>query len=405
MENLHNHLPFWDFFHQLENHLSYERWIDKYKLFLDQLYSNDYLLGDSSDTRKIFQLCRALYLQDIRHEEVFKKFFDAAMANEIDFLQTTIAQLRKQESKKSDTDDNITDTDPAPPVTPSAPTPSRQTVAKSGTSEQLQEQEEQVQEIEKTTKEYYYNPPEITVPKPVPAEERPPVRTSFNLHDEYLPVKRREMNKAWQYLRHSENGMQTDKIDIPLTIQKIAKESIFTTPVFTDGKRNREDTLIIFVDCFGSMVPFHELSRRLVVSAKTFGGHRKAKVYYFQNSPGAYVFERPNFTKPVKTVEAFSKTNQQFTTAVIVSDAGFARSYGNDKRYRARIASLEPFFKMLSAHCARTLWLNPMPENRWHKETAASIQQHVLKMAPLLERGMNTFQNTIRNLAKKQPGH
>jgi uncharacterized protein len=411
MDHLVKHLPFWHFFHDLEKQLSYERWTDKYKLFLDQLYDGDYLTdgndpggeGASFNKTKLLVLCKALYLQDIRDEKRFEKMFDAAFQKEIDYLQTILQSLRQQQQAAKANEDKPVN---KPDSSVLSKKTTRQPEQRNKTKTVIEETQTQTTQQKKTTKEYYYTPPEIKLPELlVPDTTTKPVSTAaFNFQDEYLPITRREMNKAWQYLRHGEAGTVTDVVNVPATVKRLAKEAIFTEPVFVSGKRNRQDTLIIFVDCMGSMAPFHELSRRLVISAKTFGGHRNAQVYYFQNNPSSYVFGRPNLTKPFKTVEAFAKANHQFTTAVIISDAGFARGYGSDTRFSNRINSLQPFFSLLSSHCARTLWLNPMPENRWHKPTAAGIQQYVLKMAPLLVgNGMNSFQNTIRNLLKKHP--
>jgi uncharacterized protein with von Willebrand factor type A (vWA) domain len=406
METYSKHLPFWSFFHELEKQLSYERWIDKYKIFLDQLYSTAYLDRGPEDSQKLLQLCKALYLQNISDEKRFETLFYEAWKKEKSFWETTFQNLiMHAQAEQAE----------APPMPAAAkkeadkPAMNNNPGGNGATQKEPGKQDKGSLNNKEngTTKKYYYNPPNI--PQPVleealpPAVTRTPAKHAFNLLDEYFLITRREMNKAWQYLRHEEKGEPTKEVNIPATVKKLARETIFTEPVFVTGKMNREDTLLIFVDCNGSMVPFHELSRRLINSAKAYGGHKYAEIFYFQNYPLGYVFERSNLTKPRKTIEAFARSNKQFTTAVIISDAGFARGFGNEKRFEIRLTYLEPFFKMLSGHCARTLWLNPMPENRWHKPTADAIQEKILKMAPVLEKGMNTFQNIMRNLLKVQP--
>lgn len=399
MQHTTDHLPFWQFFYELEKQLSYERWIDKYKLFLTQLCSPGYLLQDTESPAKLLQLCKMMYLQDIRDEKRFEELFMGAWQREKNDLESFFQALRAQ--KKADNKET------KKPVAPK-----QEEKNKAGDNSKPAEAPERVptqtqqptaQQADSSIKEYYYTPPVIPPPVSMPAPDNANTGGSapaFNLLDEYFPVTRREMNKAWQYLRHRETGLPTQAVDIPATVKKLAKDNLFTEPVFIAGKKNRKDTLLLFVDCNGSMVPFHELCRRLVNSAKLFGGHLEANVFYFQNYPSGYVFGRSNFTKPHKTVEAFAKANKQFTTAVIISDAGFARGYGNEERYKVRVERLEPFFRLLSDRCARTLWLNPLPANRWHKPTAAVIQSKVLKMAPVLEKGMNSFQSILRNLTK-----
>lgn len=407
MELLTEHLPFWHFFHELEKQLSYERWIDKYKLFLGQLYSPGYLTESTDDPEKLLQLCKALYLQNIKDEKRFELLFSEAWHHEQKFLETCFQSLLAQ--RKRETKDDLEKPETSRKDTEDhGARDNTLTGSDSGTeNERPPEQKPSMQQTDTSTKEYYYNPPDIPL-----IQQHKILKTQrhnaenagsghlFNFQDEYLPITRREMNKAWQYLRHTEMGSLTDIVNIPATVNKLAKDTLFTEPVFVSGKKNRNDTLLLFVDCNGSMVPFHELSRRLVSSAKAYGGHSHAGVFYFQNYPLGYVFGRSNLTKPCKTIESFTKANKQFTTAVIISDAGFAKSYGNDDRYKTRLNNLAPFFKMLSERCAHTLWLNPMPENRWHKATAEYIQSKVLRMAPILEKGMNTFQSIVRNLIK-----
>ncbi|HEX6429630.1 MAG TPA: hypothetical protein VF008_18185 [Niastella sp.] len=405
METYSSHLPFWSFFHELEKQLSYERWVDKYKLFLDQLYSTTYLDRGPDDPQKLLQLCKALYLQNISDEKRFETLFYEAWKRENNFWETSFRNLRMFNREKQDEEFPL----PAA-AKKEADKPVTNNRGGSGpTWKEPGKQDKSPLETNKengSTKKYYYNPPDV----PQPIEEAAPpevaqisAKHAFNLLDEYFLITRREMNKAWQYLRHEEKGEPTKEVNIPATVKKLARDTIFTEPVFVTGKMNREDTLLIFVDCNGSMVPFHELSRRLINSAKAYGGHKYAEIFYFQNYPLGYVFQRSNCTKPRKTIEAFARSNKQFTTAVIISDAGFARGFGNEKRFEIRLTYLEPFFKMLSGHCARTLWLNPMPENRWHKPTAEAIEQKILRMAPVLEKGMNTFQNIMRNLVKVHP--
>ncbi len=430
MENLAEHMPFWSFFHELEKQLSYERWIDKYKLFLSQLYGSEYLQRPDDPT-KLLQLCKALYLQNIKDEVRFEDLFHEAWKVEKLSLEKFFLRLL-QEGKRKAAPAEVSD------VRDDTEAEKKTSKEDSGADEALPKRTESVNGSEsswqtKKTKEYYYNPPVIPEPEMVEnasGENEINAQRFFNYQDEYLPIQRREMNKAWQYLRRSEKGAPTGTVDIKATVNKLAREIIFTEPVFVPGKQNRQDTVILLVDCNGSMVPFHELSRRLVNSARGFGGHSKAKVFYFQNYPFGYVYQKANLTKPVKSIEAFADSNNQLTTLIVISDAGFARGYGSDDRYQTRLAGLGTFFELIKNRCAQILWLNPMPENRWHKSTTWEIENRILmhkaallkiesnvwmdksdvqntqslriKMKTLSGSGMNTFQNAIKNMSRKQ---
>lgn len=402
-------LPFWHFFHQLEKQLSYERWIDKYKLFLLELHGGEYLRGAPARYEKLLRLVKALFLQNINDETRFEALFEEAWQKERQLLEDFFATLLISKNL-TETDDEEKPAD-LNKETAAGNQPGKKPDKKPKLPEDEQEladgsESGKAQSAGETTElKYYYNPPAIpplvSLEQVVPSPGGAGITYSFNFHDEYLPITRREMNKAWQYLRYGEPGRPTDQVDIAATVKKLASEAIFIEPVFVTGKQNREDTLLMFVDCNGSMVPFHELSRRLVASAKAFGGHRNADVFYFRNFPMGYVYRKSNLTQPIKLIEAFAKANRHLTTAVVISDAGFASSYGiSDKKFEQRMEGLKPFFDNLSKYCARTLWLNPMPENRWHKPAAEAIGEQVLRMAPVMEKGLNTFQSTLRNLAK-----
>ena len=118
-------------------------------------------------------------------------------------------------------------------------------------------------------KTLYYEPPVIETETGVKGLTKP---ANFLMTDEYFPVTRRQMIKGWQFLRYQEKGGFTNEIDIPATVQKIGREGLFTGPILKQGVRNREDTLIIFADYRGSMMPFHELTNRLIETARKEGG-------------------------------------------------------------------------------------------------------------------------------------
>ncbi|MCD8538766.1 MAG: hypothetical protein LRY55_02655 [Leadbetterella sp.] len=154
------------------------------------------------------------------------------------------------------------------------------------------------------------------------------------------------------------------------------------------------------------MVPFHELTDRLIISARNYGGHKELLTYYFRNSPAGYLYKRKNLTLPVKTKEVTAVLNKSYTTAIIISDAGFARAYGSDERFESRKQSAIPFLELLKDCCAHTIWLNPMPENRWEKKHVADLTNEGghhgtcfnAKPQPLPERDQGIVKKTDKSI-------
>lgn len=209
------------------------------------------------------------------------------------------------------------------------------------------------------------------------------------------------MIKGWQFLRQKERSNAADGIDVQATIQKIAREGLFFEPAFKSGVRNREDAVIIFADCRGSMAPFHELTNRLIQTARGPGGHPKAQVFYFQNFPIGYVYKGPNLDKPVKLKEALIKANRNLTLAIVISDAGAARGNNEPKRNSARLEMTKKFLAELDKSCAHTIWLNPMPSHRWKDTAAALIRKEVFLMTPIFDSATYNFQDTFRTILKQ----
>lgn len=393
-----NKLPFWTFFHQLEKQLSYERWIDKYKQLLQLLFSND--ISYDVDGNELLKICKALFLQDIKDEQRFTELFKTYWALEnkkwFDFFIT----IKSQESREGT----------KPQMEMEQPLVSRKNQQERNetineTTTTRASSNEQTKTITESTDEYeifYFTPDfDLECKEDCPHHEEHEAK-EYNFNDEYLPITRREMVKGWQYLRRPEKQGATSAIDIIATTQKIAKDSIFMEPIYQQGVGNRDDTIIFFVDRNGSMMPFHELSNRLVNTAITMGGHKNAAVYYYENAPTDFVFEKPQLTQAIKLTSLTPYMHIRRSIAVVISDIGYARSFGTPERYEYRQQELIPFLSFLNSHCAHILWLNPVPVNRWDKASADFIKQYVLRMTSIFDEGINPFQTAIRTMFKKQ---
>lgn len=387
-------LPFWHFFQALERELSYERWYDKYQLFLDAL-SGGVIVKDNN-WQHFRQFCKFLYLQDLRDEVQFDFLLDEAIVSERDALEAFFAgKIATEAAEIAAT--ALPEGSPEPP--PAAPLPPPSPPAPSEESNVLPPAGNMPEPLDgRGQRSMYFHPPA----RHRRADVQKAMQSRMYLHtDEYFPITRRQMVKGWQFLRNREKGRPGRDVDIPSTIQQIEREGFFLEPKYLFDQRNREDALIIFADYRGSMTPFHALTDRLIYTAMHEGGHSRAQVFYFQNHPAGYVYRKPNLSEPVKLKEALLKTNRNSTLAIVISDAGAARGNNDAARIQARLETTRLFIRQLRESCAHVLWLNPMPSHRWLDTAAEWIMDEVLLMVPVLDHEATNFQDTLRTIFKQ----
>lgn len=383
-------IPLWHFFHDLEKILSYERWIDKY-LLLAKALTDGTIIYDA-EHRNLRQFLKAVYLQDIRDELRFEELMDTAIAKEEEDLKN-IFLAKKASSIAEKKEVKPVETKPAEEVKPKQ----KEEIPE----QQIQEAREMDEPSETGGDKFkYYNPPVVAAAEKELVNEK--VKISHYLHtDEYFAVTRRQMIKGWQFLRHKEKSKKEEGLDIEATITQIARDGIFLQPKYLSGFQNRVDTLIIFADCRGSMMPFHELTNRLIDTARSEGGHPRAPVFYFQNYPVGYVYRKPDLYQAVKIKEALITANRNFTLAIVISDAGAARGSNDPEKYALRANVTSEFLNALNQSCAHTIWLNPMPVHRWKNTSASLIKDKVMLMAPILDHDTYNFQDMMRLILKQ----
>lgn len=397
-------LPFWQFFHSIEKELSYERWISKYKILLEAFEQEYFEYDDEWEGFKKF--CRTLYLQNYADLNRFNELLDNAIEQEKTFMMDYVTETKKpkangDDEKKTSVRNEETDNSISQDHT-------KKNNSNPVEMSRNQKGEYMDEPVDATTaREYFYQPPQLIIEDDVEPNSglkhkqgAGHVDTSFLMTDEYFSVNRRQMIKGWQFLRHQEATGFTNEIDVTETVKKIARDGLFTTPSYNRGLRNREDTLIIFADSRGSMMPFHELTERLIATARSEGGHPRAPVFYYQNYPTGYVYSRPNFSDPIKVKEALVKANRNLTIAVIISDGGAARGNTDPIRKEKRSEMTEVFLKMLRDTCAHVVWLNPMPENRWKNTSAELISKQVYKMKAIMDNDGSNFQEMLRTILR-----
>lgn len=229
-------------------------------------------------------------------------------------------------------------------------------------------------------------PPELSAPAPDLEVGR--VGELYDLIGE-LPVSRRQMNRAWRYLRRMRRQGRPVELDVRATVDRAHRLGVLTGPVLVPARRNAAG-LLILKDEGGSMTPFHRECDALIDSAR-HGGLGLSGVVYFRNAPGTVLFQDPKMDRPVR-LDALARTYER-CGVLVVSDAGAAR--GNRDVGRAgRTAGLLQALRRTNPTIA---WLNPMPVDRWAGTTAAEVRARAgVPMFPFDPDGLYAAMDVLR---------
>jgi uncharacterized protein with von Willebrand factor type A (vWA) domain len=235
---------------------------------------------------------------------------------------------------------------------------------------------------------------EIPLPVIDPDKETPPykpLKRWFKLDPDCYDLTLRQMYQSWRKLdRPTKTGL-TDIIDLPQTIQDIARTGMFLQAAYLPELKNTTK-LLILADSQGSMLPFHGLSEQIILAAKKEGGLQSVAHYFFLNYPEKNLYTNAAQTEFIAQKKAFETSLiGQNPAILIISDAGAARGQFNP----TRVAATNLFINYLQQHSSRRIvWLNPMPRTRW-KGTSA---QYIAKNVAMFEASAEGFRAAIDKL-------
>ena len=212
----------------------------------------------------------------------------------------------------------------------------------------------------------------------------------FLTSNEFFPIARRQMKQNWRYLRRLVRAGPATELDLAATVNQWGRQGLFLNPVLVPRRRNRIE-LLLLVDQDGSMVPFHTLSSRLIETASREGRLGKTGAYYFHNCPIDYLYHEPCLATAKPLFTALAQLNSAQSVALIISDAGAARGYFNPER----LELTQVFLQQLQLQIPAIVWLNPVPQSRWHCSTAGAIAQ-LVPMFELNSQGMKGAISVLR---------
>lgn len=347
---------------RLFHELGYAPDFGKQKDFINLVLQNlDPSLSLELKKEKLFDFCKFLLCQDEKDENRFKMIFNEIFEEERLFLEK---KTMKNDTPNRDVNENKTEN-------------KERSVEEEKTEWQTEAKEKQddipvvepwAGESSKKYINFMWNE-ELSATEKEESDEK---ESNYLLTNDYHVISFREMIQSWRYFRLRQSKQESDEIDIKNTIDKIAQQGVFTEVSFKKIASNRDDALLIFVDRRGSMTPFHQFTEQLVRTAIQSGGHKNAKVFYFQNYPLDYVYETAQLTNPIPLQNVFVSTSLEHTYTIIISDAGAARGNENSGRIEASLAFVDKLWRNVKD----VVWLNPMPRNRWRGTSAAKLAQH-----------------------------
>ncbi len=356
-------LFFHEFFRRVSHELGYGQSPQKYMEFCSAVAAGLVPLGEEGE---LLRFMRAFLMQNEQHREAFDGIFKEELAGEKRRMRTAFEKWATPEAGPVDEKPAATPSGAASQPPPPMPAQPPATDAGKKKSKEVADEPE----AEETTDMWFmlgHAEPEGGLD----GKAGQPAAASFNLSDEYFPLTRRELMKTWQYLRLRQPAGVSDRVDIAATVERVARDGLFTEAVHEKNWATRPEALLILVDRDDAMTPFHELADRITATATDRSAHPRAGVWYFHKYPANWLYQKPTLTEAREVGLALRPCNAQNTLALIVSDGGAARGEAVDSE---RAMGMANFLAELRKKVAYVAWLNPLPASRWPGTAAETIQ-------------------------------
>ncbi len=366
--------PLLDFFFKLRQ-VGFPLGLDEYRLLIEALRKGFGL----PDREALRRLCHVLWVKSDEKRNLFDLYF-----NQVRFLPETIAPATStpigdiptrpapETGKEEETERDETRT-PDVPLTPSSDTAAE-------SSMEIRDEVQASQTVQ-------------AILGGVNDQEESPLPNDFNLLDEYLPIRQRELKQSWRRLRHWVREGPSEELDIDATVRHAVQAGFLLEPVLVPRRRNLAE-LILLIDRRGSMTPFHELFEQFEATAANGGRFGATRVFYFQNCPINFLYRDRALIEGCQLLETIRTFHAERANVLILSDAGAARGGYNLDRIRATSF----FLNHLRGQTRRIAWLNPMPRDRWEDCSAGPISE-IVSMFEATRQGVNDALTHLRKQA------
>jgi hypothetical protein len=147
---------------------------------------------------------------------------------------------------------------------------------------------------------------------------------------------------------------------------------------------------MILIDKGGSMAAFDAMITQFTAILKKH--FAQTELFYFYNVPQDYLFQNITHTEGIAKQQFFKKCKSEHANLIIISDAGAARGHFSEERIQAT----NEFLEKLPKQGKSTIWLNPMPQQRWKYNSAQAIASNT----NMFELELNAIQQATKQLQK-----
>ncbi len=373
-------LPLIDFYESLRKS-GFALGMSEYQTLLDALqlgYGIDKQSG-SLDKKALLQLCKTLWLKPNQSKFIFEELFDEKFN---DFTQPkSLSQTQQSPSPFGDDKTDFSGNQ-------------SKSGSKGGGEDAITQEENQPEEKTKETESAgeaqglidtfsaSFPPVRLVLGTPmgnaIPLPEDKRKSRKFIFTDYFFDLSKRQMQQICRCLPLYLPSGKSQDIDLRASVEAWARAGMIGTPLY-QKKQATLNQILLLIDQDGSMKAFEQLAdtfaSALEAAFETKMGENKDKVktFYFYNVPQEYSYKDKKHQQYEKTSQILQALKGTYSSVIIISDAGAARGGNSDARYKATLR----FLIQLKKVCDKIVWLNPMPEERWPKTTAARIKAHL----------------------------
>lgn len=298
----------------------------------------DQVIKEISD-RSILQICSHVWVKSPEQKQIFN---DAV--NKINIKRTTTQPINR--SRSDEERNQVSDEDDS-------------------------QSEAQPSDLSTELRRYRLTKPT----KPLRSIARPEHRyRRFQVNKSYHPASLDQMSKIWSLFNNNRfSNKSSDKINVAATLKDLERNGIHFNLVNLFQTYPHLE-LLFLIDRYGSMIPFHYLSKEMIEAANSTLDSNRIKIFYFLNWPTDRLYQDPECFKEKNLNTVLHQCTPKSTKIVIFSDAGAARRNPyNEERYN----NTQIFLSNLEKKRYSVVWINPVPRHLWPGTTAAKISSKI----------------------------
>jgi uncharacterized protein with von Willebrand factor type A (vWA) domain len=215
----------------------------------------------------------------------------------------------------------------------------------------------------------------------------------------------RQFQLAFRKLRQYSARVDVRKteLDIDATAQETAEHAGMLRLVYEKPRRNTVKLLVLF-DGGGSMHRFSDLCNRLFTAVSQANHFRDLKFYYFHNCVYDKLYKNPTCKHGdwVDTTYVLNNLGPEYKV-IYVGDASMSVSeledvYGGSYYGIRNEKPGIDWLRRLKRRYEKSVWLNPIPQERWGRVDGHATIDHIGRVIPMYELTLDGLDAGIKRL-------